>query len=108
MAMRPGSRHPDVAPRVWPDPTVCQAQADMKRSPGGTDEPRHPSPARVPAMLKVHPAPDGFTVYDVDADEAVVKFETRAEADELIATLQIQDTHAELRHWSLDKVPPVY
>ena len=38
-------------------------------------------------MLKVHPAPDGFTVYDVDADEAVVKFGTRAEADELLSSL---------------------
>lgn len=59
-------------------------------------------------MLKVHPAPDGFTVYDVDADEMVVRFDTRAEADELIATLQNQDGPVELRHWSQDKVPPVY
>lgn len=59
-------------------------------------------------MLKVHPASDGFTVYDVDADEAVVKFDTRAEADELIATLQNQDAPVELRHWLQGKVPPVY
>jgi len=59
-------------------------------------------------MLKVHPASDGFTVYDVDADEAVVKFDTRAEADELISTLRSQGVPVELRHWSQDKVPPVY
>ena len=68
----------------------------------------NPSLARVPAMLKVNPAPDGFTVYDVDADEAVVKFETRAEADELFSTLRSEGVPVELRHWSKDKVPPVY
>jgi len=80
----------------------------MQGSLGGTDEPRHPLPARVPAMLKVHPASDGFTVYDVDADEMVVRFNTRAEADELISTLQNQGVPVELRHWSQYKVPPVY
>lgn len=50
----------------------------------------------------------GFTVYDVDADEAVVKFDTRAEADELIAALLIQEAHAQLNRWSPDAVPPVY
>jgi len=80
----------------------------MKRSPGGTDEPRHPLPARVPAMLEVHPAPDGFTVYDVDAGEAVVKFASRAEADELIAVLQIQEAHVQLKRRSPDAVPTTY
>ncbi len=59
-------------------------------------------------MLKVHPAPDGFTVYDADAGEAVVKFETRAEADELIAALQIEEMHAQLKRSSLDAVPTTY
>lgn len=51
-------------------------------------------------MLEVHSAPDGFTVFDTDADEPIIKFPTRAEADELIAALQIQDVHAQLKHWS--------
>lgn len=41
-------------------------------------------------MLTVHPAHDGFTVCDSDSGEAVVKFDTRAEADELIATLRLR------------------
>lgn len=36
-------------------------------------------------MLEVHPAPDGFTVYDTEAGEAVIKFASRAEADDMIA-----------------------
>lgn len=59
-------------------------------------------------MLEVHPAPDGFTVYDADAGEAVVKFASRAEADELIAALQIQEAHAQLQRWSPDAVPTTY
>ena len=30
-------------------------------------------------MLQVNPAPDGFTVYDTDTGEAVIKFSTRAQ-----------------------------
>ena len=59
-------------------------------------------------MLEVHSEPDGFTVYDSDADEAVVKFASRAEADELIAALQIQEAHAQLKRWSPDAVPTTY
>ena len=34
-------------------------------------------------MLEVHPAPDGFTVYDTDAGEAVIKFASRAGRDQI-------------------------
>lgn len=59
-------------------------------------------------MLEVHAVPDGFTVYDTDAGEAVIKFTSRAEADELIATLQIEEAHAQLKTWSPDSVPTTY
>jgi hypothetical protein len=59
-------------------------------------------------MLEVHPAPDGFTVYDTDAGEAVIKFSSRAEADEMIAALQIADVHAKLQRWAPDAVPLTY
>ncbi|MFC5435998.1 hypothetical protein ACFPME_05475 [Rhodanobacter umsongensis] len=59
-------------------------------------------------MLEVHPAPDGFTVYDTDAGEAVIKFASRAEADEMIATLQIAEVHAKLQRWAPDAVPLTY
>lgn len=62
----------------------------------------------VVAMLEVHPAPDGFTVYDTDAGEAVIKFSSRAEADEMIAALQIEDVHANLQRWTPDAVPPAH
>ena len=48
-------------------------------------------------MLEVHPAPDDFTVYDTDTGEAVVKFASRAQADEMIAALQIANAHAKLQ-----------
>lgn len=47
-------------------------------------------------MLEVHSAPGGFTVYDTHAGEAVIKFVNRAEADELIAALQIEEVHDQL------------
>ncbi|MFC5526896.1 hypothetical protein ACFPPA_14240 [Rhodanobacter ginsengisoli] len=47
-------------------------------------------------------------MYDADAGEAVIKFASRAEADELIAALQIQEAHAQLRRWSPDAVPDTY
>lgn len=50
-------------------------------------------------MLEVHPASDGFTVFDTEAGEAVITFPSRAEADEMIATLQIEEVHAELKRW---------
>ena len=59
-------------------------------------------------MLEVHPAPDGFTVYDTDAGEAVIKFASRAEADEMIASLQIADAHAKLQQWAPDAVSLPY
>jgi len=51
-------------------------------------------------MLEVRPAFNGFMVYDTDANEPIVKFRSRAEADELVAALQIQELHAQLRRWS--------
>jgi hypothetical protein len=59
-------------------------------------------------MLEVHPASDGFTVYDTDAGEAVIKFSSRAEADEMIAALQIADVHAKLQRWAPDSMPLAY
>ncbi|NMW23143.1 hypothetical protein HFP05_01640 [Rhodanobacter denitrificans] len=59
-------------------------------------------------MLEVHPAPDGFTVYDTEAGEAVITFASRAEADEMIAALHIADVHAKLQRWAPDAVPVVY
>lgn len=55
-------------------------------------------------MLEVLSAPDGFTVYDTEAGEAVIKFASRAEADEMVATLQIADVHAKLQRWAPDTV----
>jgi len=60
------------------------------------------------AMLEVHPAPDGFTVYDTDDGEAVIKFASRAEADEMIAALQIADVHAKLQRRAPDALPLAY
>lgn len=51
-------------------------------------------------MLEVRIADDRFTVYDIEADEAVMVFASRPEADELIASLQVQELHAELQRWS--------
>ncbi|KZC36499.1 MULTISPECIES: hypothetical protein [Rhodanobacter] len=51
-------------------------------------------------MLEVHTAPDGFMVYDTEACEAVIKFASRAEADEMIASLQIADVHAKLQQFT--------
>ena len=51
-------------------------------------------------MLEVHPATDGFTVYDTDAGEAVIKFTSRAEAEQMIDALQIADVPAKLQGWA--------
>lgn len=59
-------------------------------------------------MLEVRPAPDGFTVYDADAHESIITFPSRAEADELIASLQIEDMHAQLKQWSADTVTGLF
>lgn len=53
-------------------------------------------------MLEVRLGPDGYTVHDTDADEPIITFASRAEADERIAALQIQDVHAQLDHWPSD------
>lgn len=59
-------------------------------------------------MLEVRPATDGFTVYDTDVGEAVIKFASRAQAEEMIAALQIADLHAKLQRWAPDAVPLTY
>jgi len=59
-------------------------------------------------MLEVHTARDSFTVYDTDTGEAVIKYGSRAEADEMIAALQIADLHAKLQRWAPDAVPLTY
>ncbi len=59
-------------------------------------------------MLEIQPSKNGFTVYDTDADEPVMLFTTEREAEELVASLQIRDLHAQLKLWSLDRVPNVY
>ncbi len=59
-------------------------------------------------MLEVHGKDDGFTVYDTEADETVMRFFSRVEADELGASLQMQKLHAKLPPWSVDAVLAVY
>lgn len=59
-------------------------------------------------MLEILASKNGFTVYDTHAGEAVMLFATEREAEALVASLQIQEVHAELKRWSLDQVPAVY
>lgn len=59
-------------------------------------------------MLEVHSKDNAFTVYDTEADEVVMRFSSRAEADELVASLQVRELHAQLQRWSMDAVPSVY
>lgn len=56
-------------------------------------------------MLEVHSKPDGFTVFDTDAAEPIIRFATRAEAEALIVALQIQDLHGQLARWTPERVP---
>ncbi len=59
-------------------------------------------------MLEIQPSKNGFTVYDSDAEEPVMLFATEREAEELVASLQIRDLHAQLMRWSPDLVSTVY
>ena len=59
-------------------------------------------------MLEVRNAGDGFVVYDTETDEAVMLFATYREADTLIASLQVDEIHTQLKRWSPDTVPGVY
>lgn len=59
-------------------------------------------------MLEVRSENGGFLVYDTDAREPVMRFAGRREADKMVAAVQIWEIHAQLRRWSLDKVPSVY
>lgn len=51
-------------------------------------------------MLEVRNQNSEFLVYDTEADEAIMLFTHREDADELIATLQIQELHTKLKQWS--------
>jgi hypothetical protein len=53
-------------------------------------------------MLEVRPTDAGFIVFDTQADEPVMRFDDRREADRLIASMQIQELHAKLELWSPD------
>lgn len=59
-------------------------------------------------MLEIQTSKNGFTVYDTDADEPVMLFATEREAEELVASLQIRELHAQLKRWSWDRVSTVY
>jgi hypothetical protein len=41
-------------------------------------------------------------------DETVIKFASRAEADEMIAALQMAEVHAKLQRWAPAAVPLAY
>jgi hypothetical protein len=62
------------------------------------------SNAGASSMLEVRPDDDGFVVFDTEADEPVMRFDNRSEADHLVAELQVQELHAELTNWSPDQV----
>lgn len=59
-------------------------------------------------MLEVRDTGNGFMVFDTEAAEPVMLFATRHEADKLIAALQIEEVHPQLRRWSPDIVPGTY
>lgn len=59
-------------------------------------------------MLEVRNAGDRFMLYDTEADEPVMLFATRREAEQLIASMQVEEIHAQLRCWSPDTVPVAY
>jgi len=92
-------------------PTPKRHGAPCRPHPGANTTsmpgPRESGPIRlrVPAMLETRPASDGFTVYDTDAGEPIITFPSRAEADELVAALQIEDVHAQLARWSQNANP---
>ena len=54
-------------------------------------------------MLEVRHDQNGFLVYDSDADEPIMRFATRRDADTFVAELVIADEHAKLLRWSLER-----
>jgi len=59
-------------------------------------------------MLEVRDGKNGFIVYDGDADEEVMVFASRRDADAFVAELVIAEEHAKLQRWSLDRVPATW
>lgn len=59
-------------------------------------------------MLEVRPQDDGFVVFDIEANEPVMRIVDRRSADQLVAEMQVQEMHADLARWSLDGASPVY
>jgi hypothetical protein len=57
---------------------------------------------------KYTPRPMASSVYDTEAGEPVIKFASRAEADEMIAALQIEEVHSKLQQWAPDAVPLIF
>ncbi|MBU6248461.1 MAG: hypothetical protein KGN77_11940 [Xanthomonadaceae bacterium] len=59
-------------------------------------------------MLEVRDGKNGYIVYDGDADEEVMVFASRRDADAFVAELAIAEEHAKLQRWSLDRVPATW
>ena len=59
-------------------------------------------------MLEVRDGKNGYIVYDGDADEEVMVFARRRDADAFVAELVIAEEHAKLQRWSLDRVPATW
>jgi hypothetical protein len=60
------------------------------------------------SMLEVRADNDGFVVFDTEADEPVMRFDDRREADQLVAELQVQELNAQLERFSPDRAQPIY
>lgn len=59
-------------------------------------------------MLEVQSSGDSYVVFDTQANEPVMRFADRSEADKLVAELLTADIHVQLLRWSPDRVPEVY
>jgi hypothetical protein len=66
------------------------------------------SNAGASSMLEVRADNDGFVVFDTEADEPVMRFDDRREADQLVAELQVQELNAQLERFSPDRAQPIY
>ena len=54
-------------------------------------------------MLEVRVKHGVFVVFDVAADQPVMRFDNRRDANQLIAELQVQELHGVLERWSPDR-----
>jgi len=50
-------------------------------------------------MLEIRPAREGFIVFDTDEQEAIMRFESRDEAADLVAELVIAESREQLQAW---------